>query len=333
VTRVGILLSSRTSRVFLALVAIVAAAAILSPHSLRTGSNLFLSWDNLASILSQVALNGILAVGMTFVILLGAIDLSVGTVMALASIASAMLLVDRGWGAWAASLAALAIGAALGLTNGVLVAWGRVQSFVVTLGTMSVAFGLARLASDNERRDLHYGSGSGLADPAFEVLNQKIFGILPVSALLFLLVAGAGALVLRATVFGRHVHAVGSNAEAARLCGVAVERVTAMAFGIAGALAGLAGAVFTAQNEQGNPAGGTGKELDAIAAVVIGGTRLSGGSGSILGTVGGVLIIGVLNTALNQHNVDPNVQKILKGAIIVLAAIAQQGFPGRQRAA
>ncbi len=316
---------SAAARAFVALLVLVVAAAVFSPRSIRTGGNLFLSWDNLASILSQVALNGILAVGMTFVILVGAIDLSVGTVLALASIASAMLLVDRGWGAAAATVAAVAIGAAAGLANGALVAWGRVQSFVVTLGTMSVAFGLARLGSDNERRDLHYGTGAGLADPAFEFLNQKLFGVLPVAALLFLLVAVLGALALRATVFGRHVYAVGSNPEAARLCGVAVERVTAAVFLLCGAAAGLAGALFTAQNEQGNPAGGVGKELDAIAAVVIGGTRLSGGAGSMLGTIWGVLIIGVLNTALNQHNVDPNVQKILKGAIIVLAALAQRG--------
>ncbi|MFQ5505128.1 MAG: ABC transporter permease [Planctomycetota bacterium] len=371
------ILSDRTFRIFVALAVLVLLSAIFSPRSLKTGTNLFLTWENLASILAQVSMNGILAVGMTFVILIGAIDLSVGTVMALGSITAAMLLMDpevgaaHHWTIWPSMgalsmaawtllgrrtlvalglIAAMAVGLGLlllgraeegfglfgvlclvaglgtmmGCISGVITACWRIQSFVVTLGMMSIAFGLARMISDNERRDIDYGPGA--AAPSFELLNTRLLDVLPFSALLFLGFAFAGAWLLRYTVFGRHVLAVGGNEEAARLSGVRVVRIKVLVFSICGALAGIAGAVFAAQNQQGNPGGGVGKELDAIAAVVIGGTRLTGGVGSILGTVVGVLIIGVLNTTLNLHNVDPNVQKILKGAIIILAA---GSFPSR----
>jgi len=247
---------------------------------------------------------------MTFVILTGGIDLSVGSLAALAGAVGGGLMV--GGVAWpAAVLAGLVAGTLLGFANGVSITAFRIPPFIATLAMLSIARGLTQL----------YTGGrpfTGL-DPTFNQLGQGSVGPIPVPVLIMLVTVGISWLVLRHTVFGRNVYAVGSNSEAARLAGVPVARVLLGVYMISGFLAALGGLVLTARLSSAQPTAGFGFELDAIAAGVVGGTSLSGGEGSILRTLIGVLIIGVLNNGLNLLNVDPFVQPVVKGVVILIA--------------
>lgn len=266
--------------------------------------------DNLFNIALQSSINALLAVGMTFVILTAGIDLSVGSLAALAGALAGGLMV--GGVAWpVAALAGLAGGTILGLFNGVAITTFRIPPFIATLAMLSIGRGLTQL----------YTGGrpfTGL-DPTFNQLGQGSIGPIPVPVLVMLITVGISWVVLRHTVIGRNVYAVGSNPEAARLAGVRVTRVLLGVYTIAGFLAALGGLVLTARLSSAQPTAGVGFELDAIAAVVLGGTSLSGGEGSILRTLIGALIIGVLNNGLNILNVDPFIQPIVKGAVILIA--------------
>jgi ribose transport system permease protein len=208
------------------------------------------------------------------------------------------------------------IGAAFGAVQGLISTRLAIQSFIVTLAGLQFARGLARIWSDGEGVPLAYGSGAGRAPDSFSVLNDRLLGgLLPVPALIFVVVGAVAIFVLRRTTFSRHVYAIGGNERAARLSGVPVARVKIAVFAISGFLAALAG-----QLNQGSPNDGAGYELDAIAAVVIGGTSLMGGRGTVAGTLAGALLLGILNNILALNNVDANVQLLIKALVIVAAA-------------
>ena len=310
----------------LALVVVFAGAVVLSPT--RDGEIIFLSGENLTNIVRAVSEIGIIAVGMTLVILIGGIDLSVGSVLALAAVSSAVLLVETEMPLLPAVLIVLAIGLVFGALQGAASALLGIQSFIVTLAGLQIARGLARIASGGQAVPIAYGDGPGEAPAAFSVLGERTFnGVVPIPALIFAVVAIGAIVFLRVSAFARHLYAVGGNEKAARLSGVPVTRVKITAFAVSGLLAALAGIVHAGQLNQGSPNDGIGDELDVIAAVVIGGTALSGGRGSMLGTVAGALLLGVLNNILQLNSVDPNVQLVIKGLVIVAAAALQRWGP------
>jgi ribose/xylose/arabinose/galactoside ABC-type transport system permease subunit len=272
-------------------------------------SDRFLSVPNLLNILRQVAIVGILAVGMTFVILTAGIDLSVGAILGLSVVLFASLLEGHSM-AVAIPLGLLA-GVAAGLVNGIGIAYGGIPAFIMTLGMLSFARGLAFI---------HTG-GTPIAilnENFYDVGNGYILG-LPIPALFLIATLLVSAVILVMTPFGRSIYAMGSNEDAARLSGVPVRRYKTLVYVVSGFLAALAGLVYASQLSVGTPIAGTGYELDAIAAVVVGGTSLFGGKGSVFGTFIGTLIIGILANILNLTGVDPFVQQLFKGALIVIA--------------
>jgi len=305
---------------FLGLIVVFILACIFSP--VRRGEMIFLDAGNLTDILRQVSEKGILSVGMTFVILAGGIDLSVGSVLAFAATLSSVMLMRGGYGTPETVLAVLAAGLLIGAVNALVITKGRIQSFIVTLAMMSGARGLARLVSGGSGVEIGYGADG--APESFAVLGGKLGEFVPVPALIFLATVAIAWVVLNKTRFGRYVHATGSNETASRLSGVSVDWVKFGVFSICSLLAALAGIIHAAQLEQGNPNDGVAYELDAIAAVVIGGTTLSGGTGTVVGTLVGTLIIGIINNILGLNNVDANVQLLLKGIIIVGAVLLQR---------
>lgn len=285
------------------------------------GSLIFLKVENLTNILRQVSENGIISVGMTFVIIGGGIDLSVGSVLALSATITAFGLMDWQLGFVPTVVVALAVSSAAGLINGILTTWGRIQSFIVTLAMMTAARGFALFIANNNSRNI--GFGQHAAPEIFQVFTQSYFGI-PFPVFIFLAIGVLFLVVLKKTRFGRHVFAVGSNQEAAVLAGLKVNWVRTTTFIIAALLSGLAGIIHTGQLLQGNPNDGVGFELDAIAAVVIGGTSLMGGKGSVEGTLAGVLIIGLLSNILGLHGIQKDFQLMLKGGIILAAVFVQE---------
>jgi len=304
------------------LVAVFLLALIFSPHSVR-GGLIFLEPGNITDILRQVSEIGIISLGMTFVILTGGIDLSVGTVLAFSSSIVALLLSRVNFNLPAffaitiAVLAAMFGGMLVGLTNGVLIARWRIQPFIVTLATMIGVRGLARWMSSNINVDI--GFGKDLPSVFAAALSTKTVVI----GSYIVLAVALGALLSK-TVFGRYVRAVGDNERAAQYTGLPIKKTKIFAYTMTGILAGYSGVLHAAQNHQGNPNSGVAYELEAIAAVVIGGTSLMGGSGSISGTVIGTLIIGILTNILRLNNVDNNLEMIAKAGIILAAVWLQQ---------
>ncbi len=390
---------SRT-KLYWGLIVIFAVGALFSPITSR-GTNIFLSYGNLTDVLRQVSITGLVAVGMTMVIITGGIDLSVGSVMAFGSVLTGMLLTQSGWtaaalisaplqalvafaavagmvhfvaramrrpahvpvgqrvdlapsrglaralpfaaGAVAAGIAfagaALqvgpkfsvpgilfavpAVGLAVGTLTGVIIVVGRLQPFIVTLAMMVSTLGIARLTAGQDSAVLPVYPGSN-ATADFDALRSMLWGIIPAPGLFFiaaLIVFGA---LLRFTTFGRYVYAIGGNEEATRLSGIAVGRVKIATYAFSGLLACLAGVLYVAQYRQGKPDAGAGLELDAIAAVVIGGTSLMGGRGGLAGTLVGVFIFGLLSNILQLHNINSNLQLVLKGAIIIVTVLVQE---------
>jgi ribose transport system permease protein len=308
---------------FSALLVLVVFAAILSPTA-ADGSRIFFQWGNLSDILRQVSLIGIIALGMTFVILTGGIDLSVGSVLALSTALTAAVLTHPALTGshalqilTAIALAVLACGA-LGALNGLIIARLRMQPFIVTLASMIGVRGFAKWFTGNENIDI--GFGTDVAAEFAGIFREKavVIGSYVAAAAIFWV-------LLSKTVFGRHVRAIGDNPTAALYAGLPILRTQLWVYALAGLLAGFAGVLYAAENHQGNPNAGVAYELDAIAAVVIGGTRLSGGQGSILGTLIGTLIMGVLTNLLRLNNVDSNVEMMIKALIIVLAVATQRG--------
>jgi ribose transport system permease protein len=308
------------------LVLVFVAAAAFSPS--RGGELVFLDSQNLFNVVRSISEIGILAVGMTLVILIGGIDLSVGSVLGLASVGAATLLMDDDLGVPVTVLAVLGIGLGFGLLQGFAIARFGIQAFIVTLAGMQIARGLARIWSGGQGISITYGDGPGQAPVVFSLLGERTFdGLVPIPALIFIVIAALAVVLLRVSAFSRHVYAIGGNEKAARLSGVPVTRVKIAVFGICGLLAALAGIVHAGQLNFGAPNDGAMYELDAIAAVVIGGTSLMGGRGSVVGTVAGALLVGVLRNILALNNIDSNVQLLIIGLVIVLAAGLQRLRP------
>ena len=304
------------------LVLVVIGGVIFSPR--RHGVILFLAPDNIANIIRAVSETGIIAIGMTFVIITAGIDLSVGAVLGLSSVVTATMMVSGGFGLLTTLLAVLLMGTAFGLVQGVISSRFRLEPFIVTLAGLQAARGLALVVSDNQYINISYGDGPGLAPPIFAVLGERLFdNVVPVATIVFIVFAGIATVVLNTTRFGRYVFAVGGNDRAARISGVPVSAIKISVYAITGFASALAGIVHAGQFNFGSANDGAGYELTAIAAVVIGGTSLFGGSGSMVGTVAGTIMLGALANILQLNNITPAMQLLATAAIIVLAAMLQ----------
>ncbi|QRM57175.1 ABC transporter permease [Sinorhizobium sp. BG8] len=395
-------LLSRT-KLYWGLIAIFLIGVLSSPMT-SSGKNIFLSSGNLLDVLRQVSTTGLIATGMTAVILTAGIDLSVGSLMAICSVVCAMLLTVPGetpavflglpsvsaasllagavivrfaflniekvragkdstrdihldrmrglvlpavaglllcalvlsfllpqvqtkFGVLGVLLVAPAVGLVFGAINGMIIVFGRLQPFIVTLAMMVTALGIARLTAGQNNAVLPVYTGSN-ATADFDILRQLVFGIVPMPGIFFIVAIILYGAVLRFTPFGRYVYAIGGNEEAARLSGINAGRVKIVTYAVSGLLAGLAAVLYVAQYRQGKPDAGAGLELDAIAAVVIGGTSLMGGRGGLAGTFCGVLIFGLLSNILQLHNINSNLQLVLKGLIIIGTVLVQERSTG-----
>ena len=278
-------------------------------------SPVFLTPSNLTNLLRQVSVNGLIAFGMTFVILLGAIDLSVGSVLAFSSAVMASLVVG-GTPYAVALLVAVLVGAALGMMNGLVITYGKVAPFIVTLATMTVFRGATFIFTDGVPI-----SGISRNDNLFQFIGRESVLGIPFPVIMMLVVFLLLFVLLHKTAFGRKVYAVGGNEKAANIVGVKINKIKILVFTLSGALAALAGVIITSRLGSAQPNAGLSYELDAIAAVVLGGTSLSGGKGRMFGTFIGILIIGVLNNGLNILGVSSFYQEVAKGAVILIAVL------------
>jgi ribose transport system permease protein len=276
----------------------------------------FLSDSNISSMLRLAAAIGVVSVGMTFVIISGGIDLSVGSMVALASVWMTTVA-TQSFGPWVMVLCALAVGLGAGLINGVLIAYGRIVPFIATLAMYASAKGLAERLSNRQTQVLE--------DQDFRTFFRGDFLGIPTLIWMLAVVYLVGWVVLNRTTFGRRTFAVGGNAEAARLAGINVKLHTALVYGIAGLCCGIAAIMVVARTTSGSSGNGMFYELDAIAAVVIGGTLLTGGKGTLIGTLIGVLIFTVVNSIFTQNSLETDIQNIAKGVIIVAAVLLQYG--------
>ncbi|RWM06495.1 MAG: ABC transporter permease [Mesorhizobium sp.] len=304
------------------LVLVAIGGVIFSPR--RHGEILFLDPDNIANIVRAVSETGIIAIGMTFVIITAGIDLSVGAVLGLSAVVTATMMISGGFGLIATILAVLVMGTVFGVIQGTISTRFRLEPFIVTLAGLQAARGLALVVSGNQYINISYGDGPGLAPPVFAVLGERLFdNTVPVATIVFIIFAAIATLVLNTTRFGRYVYAVGGNERAARISGVPVSMVKISVYAITGFASALAGIVHAGQFNFGSANDGMGYELTAIAAVVIGGTSLFGGAGSMVGTVAGTIMLGALANILQLNNITPAMQLLATAAIIVLAAVLQ----------
>ena len=286
-----------------ALFILVVVLTIASPY--------FLTLSNLANVTRQLAVLAIVSVGMTFVITSGGIDLSVGSVLALAGVAMGALVVDQGTGLAVGMLGALVAGTLAGMVNGILVGYLRMPPFIATLGMYSAARGLALVYTN--------GLSISIRDPEVRFLAEGGLLGVPVPLLVATTFAVLGIYVLARTTLGRYTYAIGGNEEAARLSGINVRLFKTAIYSLSGFAAGIGSIIWAARIGSAQPIAGTFLELDAIAAVVIGGTSLSGGKGNLFGTVLGVLIIGFIRNGLNLLNINAFWQMVAIGTVIVLA--------------
>ena len=308
---------------FFGLIIVLVLAITLSP--IRNDANIFLSQRNLSNVARDVAETGILAVGQVLVIIIGGIDLSVGSVVALGATGVAFLLMRDFVPAIPAILIILGMGLFIGWWNGWTAERFKIPPFVTTLAMLSIARGIAHIWSNDIAVPISYGSGG--ADPLFEVMGERIGGVFPVPAIIMFIVAIIMSFVLHYTAFGRHLYAIGGNQVAARLSGLAVSRIKIVAFMLCGFFASMAGILHAAQLNQGSPNEAINYELNAIAAVVIGGASLSGGKGTVAGAIAGAFILGILDNMLSLNNVNSNVQLVTKGLLVVAAVALQQLRP------
>lgn len=305
---------------------LVVALALLCVIGIVTAGNRFGSIDNVTTILRLASVIGVVSVGMTFVIIGGGIDLSVGAIVALSSVwattvATQTMAADFHWIVMVCT--AILVGAGCGLVNGVLIAYGRITAFIATLAMLAAARGLAEIISQKKTQIVRV---RGFVD----FFGGAVAGI-PVLVVIFAIVAVLGWILLNRTTFGRRTIAIGGNAEAARLAGINVRRHTATLYVLLGIACGVAAIMLMARTTAGTSTHGNLYELDAIAAVVIGGTLLSGGRGTVVGTVFGVLIFTTLTNVFTLNNLDTSTQAVAKGAIIVAAVLVQRRFATRQR--
>jgi inositol transport system permease protein len=291
--------------IYFAFLLLTGVLSIISPS--------FLTASNIIDILRQISVNGIIAVGMTLVIITAGIDLSVGSIVALSAVMATSFAHPGEYPLIVAIMVGLVAGFLCGAINGVLIAKKRLAPFIVTLGMMTAARGMA-LVYTNGRPVIN------LSDSYNQIGGGYFLGI-PLPVVIFLFVVLFGVFILHYTRFGRYIYAVGGNELAAKVSGINTDTILIAVYAITGALAGLAGIVLSSRVMSASPALGQGYELDAIAAVVIGGTSLMGGVGTIAGTIAGALIIGVMNNGLDMMNVSSYWQQIVKGVIIVMAVL------------
>ncbi|RKD21412.1 ribose transport system permease protein [Caminicella sporogenes DSM 14501] len=276
----------------------------------------FLTVGNILNILRQTSINSIIAAGMTFVILTGGIDLSVGSILALTG-AYAASMVSAGLNPFLAVIITLVIGAVIGILNGVIISKGKVQPFIATLAIMTFARGATLVFTNGKPISIGYEKNAEI----FSKLGSGYFLQIPIPIYIMILVFALGYYILKYTRLGRYIYALGGNEEATKLSGISTDNIKLYVYGISGLLSALAGIIITARLSSAQPTAGTGYELDAIAAVVLGGTSLAGGVGSILGTIIGALIIGILNNALNLMDVSSYYQFLAKGLVILVAVL------------
>lgn len=293
---------------------IVILMSILSP--------VFLTERNLINIFRQISINGIIAVGMTFVILLGDIDLSVGAVVGVVSVFCGNLL-EQGMNWFVVCLISLGVAILFGIMNGALVAYAGFQPFVATLATVTIGRGFALAYSD--------GKPYIISNPSFKAIGQGYLGPIPIPVILLVAVCIIGFIILNTTTFGRYFFAVGGNKNAARLSGVKTKRVEMAAYIISAICACIVGMILSARISSGQPNSGDGYELDAIAAVAIGGTSMNGGMGSLSGTVLGFVLIGLLSNSMNLLNINSFYQQIVKGLLIIIAVAVDMRSKGKKK--
>ncbi|OFI01505.1 ribose transport system permease protein RbsC [Clostridium acetireducens DSM 10703] len=291
-------------KTFIGLIVLCIVISIITPK--------FLTITNIINVLTQVSVNAIIAVGMCFVILTGGIDLSVGSTLAVSG-AIAASMVYKGANVFTAMVVALIIGALIGLFNGIIISKGRIQAFIVTLASMTIFRGVTYVYTEGTPI-------SGLSESFMIIGNDKILGI-PLPVIIMFLVLFIAWYLLSQTRYGRYVYALGGNEDSSRLSGINTDKIKTLVYVICGATAALSGIIVTSRIGSASPNAGVGFELDAIAAVVLGGTSLAGGEGSVIGTILGAMIIGVLNNGLNIMNVSPFYQSIVKGFVILLAVM------------
>lgn len=299
--------------------------AVMAVYLIIATKGNFSSWDNITNLIRQSSINGVVAIGMTLIIITGGIDLSVGSIVGLSGMVYALLTSNRGGIQMASSLAiliALGVSALIGLGNGVAVHNGKVPPFIATLGMMTLVRGLVMYVSSGRMI-------SGLPIGFREFSVATMLGI-PALAWTWIFLAIFMAFVLKYTVYGRNLYAIGSNVEAARLSGINIGSNLYKFYVTAALFSGIAGLMLGTRMAAGVPTGGQGYELDAIASVVIGGASLSGGVGTIFGTALGALIIQTLRNGGNLLGVDPFIMQIIIGAIIILAVFFDQYLKGRK---
>lgn len=283
-------------------------------------SPVFLTSQNITNILRQISLNGILSVGMTFVILTGGIDLSVGSVVGITGVIVGSLL-QNGTNWLVACLAALVLSVICGAINGWLIAYVGFQPFIATLSTMTIGRGFA-LAYSN-------GKPYTISDPNFLQIGQGHLGSVPIPIILLVIFCAIGLIILMMTTFGRYVFAIGGNKSAAKLSGVRTRRVELFVFVISSICAWMVGLILAARISSGQPTAGESYEMDAIAATAIGGTSMSGGIGSLTGTIIGFIIIGLLSNSMNLMNINSFYQQIVKGLLIIIAVFLDMKTKGK----
>jgi ribose transport system permease protein len=294
-------------RTFLVLIGLSTVVAFLIPS--------FLTVNNLLNVLRQVSITGIVAVGMTFVIVTGGIDISVGSTVALAGVVAGLCL-KAGFGIFFSILLALLIGAVAGLFNGVIISYGKVLPFVTTLGTMYLFRGVTLIIARGQ-------AIWGLPTSFVSIGTGYVIGI-PNPVIITLFIYIIGNILLKHFAFGHYTLAIGGDEEAARLCGVSVRRVKMLTYGLCGLLSGGAGVILAGRLGSSQPSVGTGYELIAIAASVIGGNSLTGGTGNIVGTLLGAIILGVVSNALNLWGVASFFQIVITGGIVLVAVLTDK---------
>ena len=285
------------------LLALIIVLSFMSPY--------FLTIPNLLNVIRQVSIIAIVSFGMTMVILTGGIDLSVGSMLAFAGAISAGMIVNSGLNIFLAILIGLAAGTALGLFNGIAVAKAKLPAFIVTLAMMTVARGFTLIYTD--------GRPISGFDETFRFFGAGYIGRIPVPVIIMFILLFVIYILLKKTPLGRYIYAIGGNETATKLSGINTDKIKIAVYGLNGFLAAVSGIILTSRLNSAQPMAGEGYELDAIAAVVLGGTSLSGGSGGVVGTIIGALIIAVLNNGLNLLNVSSFYQLVAKGGVILLA--------------
>ena len=308
--------SFRELGIFAAFLLILVTLMILSP-------NAFARPANLINILKQASINGILAAGMMFVIISGGIDLSVGSIVALSGVIAASFAHPGEFPFIVPLVLAIVVGGLVGLVNGIGVAYGSVPPFIVTLGTMTIVRGVALIAANGQ-------PVFGVTDTFEALAGGFVLGFIPNLVVYFIIITLVLAFIITSTVFGRRVYAIGGNETAAKVSGINVERVKVAVYTLCGVLAGFAGILLASRIISGNPTSGQSYELDAIAAVIIGGVSMTGGAGKWYGTVIGALLIAVISNGLDILNVSSHFQLIIKGLIIIIAVLVDIKGKARQ---